>query len=63
MVESSVRAEGARLRITSRLIRVRDQVQVWAASYDSEPSSMLAFQRELGTAIAEQIRLRLSPSA
>ena len=61
VVESSVRAEGARLRITSKLIRVRDQVQVWADSYDSEPVRMLAFQRELSAVIAEQIRRRLSP--
>ena len=61
LVEGSIRTEGARLRITSRLIRVSDQVQIWSASYDSEPSSMLAFQRELAAAIAEQIRLRLSP--
>jgi TolB-like protein len=62
VVESSIRAEGARLRITSKLVRVRDQVQVWAASYDSEPVRMLAFQRELSSVIAEQIRLRLSPA-
>ena len=61
LVESSLRAEGGRLRITSKLIRVRDEVQVWSASYDSEPSSMLTFQQELSAAIAEQIRLRLSP--
>ena len=61
LVESSLRGEGGRLRITSKLIRVLDQVQIWSASYDSEPSSMLAFQRELSIAIAEQIRLRLSP--
>jgi TolB-like protein/Flp pilus assembly protein TadD len=60
LIESSVRAEGGRLRITPRLIRVQDQVQIWSASYDSEPSSLFAFQRELSTAIAEQIRLRLS---
>jgi len=60
LIESSLRGEGGRLRITSKLIRVRDQVQMWSASYDSEPSSMLAFQRELSIAIAEQIRLRLS---
>jgi DNA-binding winged helix-turn-helix (wHTH) protein/tetratricopeptide (TPR) repeat protein len=61
LIESSLRAEGGRLRITSKLIRVRDQVQVWSASYDSEPSSMLTFQRQLSTAIAEQVRLRFSP--
>jgi hypothetical protein len=61
LIESSLRAEGGRFRIASKLIRAADQVQVWAACYDSEPSSMLAFQRELGAAIAQQIRLHHSP--
>jgi len=61
LIESSVRAEGGRLRIMSKLIRARDQVQIWSASYDSEPSSILEFQCKLSAAIAEQIRLRLSP--
>ena len=61
VVESSIRFEANRVRVTSQLIHASDQVQLWSASYDSEPSSMLAFQRELGTTIAEQIRLRLSP--
>lgn len=61
LLESSMKTEGDRIRVTSRLIRAADQVQNWSASYDAEPSSMLAFQRELSAAIAEQIRLRLSP--
>jgi TolB-like protein/tetratricopeptide (TPR) repeat protein len=61
VIEGSVRAERKRWRVTSKLIRARDQVQIWSASFDSEPSSMLEFQRELSTAIAEPIRLRLSP--
>jgi len=60
LIESSIRAEGGRLRIISKLIRTRDQVQIWSASYNSEPSSMLTFQQDLSAAIAEQIRLRLS---
>jgi hypothetical protein len=61
VIEGSIRAEGKRWRVTSKFIRVRDQVQTWSASFDSEPSSMLEFQRELSKAIAEPIRLRLSP--
>ena len=61
LVESSIRGESGRLRITSRLIRVRDQSQVWSESYDREPISMLGLQRGVSTAIAEQIRLRISP--
>ena len=61
LVESSIRSEGNRVRVMPKLTRVTDQVQIWSASYDGEPASMLAFQRELGMTIAEQIRLRLSP--
>jgi TolB-like protein len=61
LVEGSIRAEGRRWRVTVKLIRAKDQVQVWSASFDSEPSSILEFQRQLSAAIAEQIRLRLSP--
>jgi TolB-like protein/Flp pilus assembly protein TadD len=59
-VENSLRADGARFRITSRLIRASDQVQVWSESYEREPNSLLEFQRELSSAIAEQIHPRLS---
>ena len=61
LVESSLRAEGSHLRITARLIRVRDQVQVWSDSFDSTASSILGLQREISSAIAEQVRTRLSP--
>ena len=61
LVESSMRSEGARIRIISKLIRVHDQVQIWSTSYDSEPASMLEFQRELSMTIASEVRLRLSP--
>jgi DNA-binding winged helix-turn-helix (wHTH) protein len=61
LVESSMRSEGGRLRITSNLIRVPDQVQIWSMSYDSQPSSMLEFQRDISAAIGEHVRLQLSP--
>ena len=61
LLESSIRAESGRLRITAKLIRVRDQVQVWSQTYNREPTSMLGLQQELSAGIAEQIRFRLSP--
>ena len=61
LLESSIRAEGERVRVTAKLIRARDQDQIWSASFDSEPGSILEFQRELAIVIAEQIRLRISP--
>lgn len=61
LVESSVRVEGQQLRVTSNLIRVRDQAQVWSESYERQLTSMLGLQREISIAIAEQIGRRLSP--
>ena len=61
LVESSLRAENSHLRITARLIRVRDQVQIWSDSFDSNTSSILGLQQEISSAIAEQVRTRLSP--
>ena len=61
LVESTIRAEGDRLRVTATLIRVRDQEHVWSQSYEREPTSLLGLQQELSAAIADQIRVRLSP--
>ena len=61
LLASSLQAEGERLRITSKLIRVRDEVQIWSASFDREATSLLGVQQELSKALAAQIRRRLSP--
>ncbi len=61
LVEGSIRAERSRLRITTRLVRASDQIQIWSDSYDGEPGNIIEFQRELSVAIAQQIHLRLSP--
>jgi TolB-like protein len=61
LLESSIRTEGERQRVTSRLIRVRDQVQIWTESYDSAAGSVLELQRELSGAIARQVHLQLNP--
>ena len=61
VMEGSIRGENGVLRITCKLSRASDQAQVWSASYDRQPTSMLGLQQELSLAIAEQTRVRLSP--
>ena len=61
LLEGSLQGEDSHVRVTASLIRVQDQVQVWSVSYDRHITSLLALQRELSTAIAQQIRLWLSP--
>jgi len=60
LIEGSVRGAGGQLRITVKLIRARDQLQVWTESYDRASNNLLGLQAELGRAIAQQIHLRLS---
>ncbi len=61
LLEGSVRSAGGRFRVSSRLVRVSDQVQIWTDTYDRAPKDLLGLQSELGGAIAQQIELRLSP--
>ena len=60
ILESSIRSEGTRYRITTGLIRLLEQTQQWSGSYESEPTYMLEFQRALCAAVAEQIRLHIA---
>ena len=45
LVESSLRVESSRLRITARLIRVRDQLPIWSDSFDKHIGSISACSR------------------
>jgi serine/threonine protein kinase/TolB-like protein/Flp pilus assembly protein TadD len=61
ILEGSVRREGGIARISAQLIRVKDQVHLWAHNYDRETGGLLALQNELGRAIAEQVQVKLAP--
>ncbi len=61
LVLSSLRLEEPYVRVTARLVRVDDAEQVWSASFDRMLTNPLGLQKELSVAIAEQVRLRLSP--
>jgi TolB-like protein/DNA-binding winged helix-turn-helix (wHTH) protein/Tfp pilus assembly protein PilF len=62
VLESSVRRDGNQVRISVQLIRVHDQVHVWARSYDRHISHSIELQEEVAKAVAEQIEVELSPS-
>ena len=63
LVEGSLRVEGQRLRITSRLVRPANQVQVWSQTFDRIVGSTFGVQQELSRSIADRVRIRLSPAA
>ena len=62
-LEGSVRRDGNRVRIDVQLIQVSDQTHLWANSYDRDLNDILGVQDDVGTAVASQIRLALSPSS
>ena len=55
VLEGTVRRSGSRVRITAQLVRARDQVRVWAQSYDRDAGDVLALQTEVAQATARQI--------
>ena len=61
VLEGSVRREPNRIRVTAQLIRVQDQIHMWAESFDRPPQSILDIHGELGAAIAAQVKLKLTP--
>jgi len=61
LLEGSVRREGSRVRISAQLIQVSDQSHRWAEDYDRQMSDILAVQSEVAGAIAQEIRLKLTP--
>jgi TolB-like protein/Flp pilus assembly protein TadD len=59
VLEGSVRREVDRVRITAQLIRVRDQIHVWAENYDRRLPGILDIHGEIGAAIAAEVKLKL----
>lgn len=59
-IEGSTRHERGRVRITLQLIRSSDQTHVWAETFERPLGHILRVQAEVGKAVAEKIRLKLS---
>jgi TolB-like protein/Flp pilus assembly protein TadD len=59
VLEGSMRRDGDRIRITAKLIRVQDQIHLWADTYDRHLPGLLDIHREIGAAIAAQVNLKV----
>ncbi len=61
VVEGSVLREGNHVRVTAQLIDARSDQHLWARSYDRDLTSILALQGEVAQAIADAIRIEVTP--
>jgi len=62
VLEGKVRRGGNRIRITSQLIQLKDQTQLWAETYERDLSDVLSVQADIAQAIAREINLALNLS-
>ncbi len=60
IVEGSVTREGGRVRVLVQLVDAANDVQVWAANYEREFTSMLTLQGEIAKSIARAINVQLT---
>ena len=61
VLEGSAMRTGEHVRITAQLIRTSTDTHVWARSYDGELRDLLGFEREVATAIAREVAVKLAP--
>ena len=61
IVEGTVVESGGKVRISAQLIRARDDRHLWSGKYERELTDVLGLQSEVARAIAEEIRIKLTP--
>src|SRR5580700_2645529 len=61
VVEGTVLHSGNQVRITAQLIEASTDKHLWSQSYEGELRDTLALQNRVASAIADQIRINLTP--
>jgi TolB-like protein/DNA-binding winged helix-turn-helix (wHTH) protein/Flp pilus assembly protein TadD len=61
VVEGTVLRSDKQVRITAQLIRAPADKHLWAESYEGDVRDTLALQKKVARAIAEQIRIKVTP--
>lgn len=60
ILEGTVRRESNRVRVAVKLVRVSDQTNLWAQSYDRNLGNILAFHADMAGDIARRIQIQLA---
>jgi len=61
VVEGSVGRSANKVRIRAQLVRAVPEEHLWAASYERDLPDVLALQRDVANAIANEIKVHLTP--
>jgi TolB-like protein/tetratricopeptide (TPR) repeat protein len=63
ILEGSVRRAGNDVRITVQLVNAGDGFQLWSQTYDRELNDILQVQEEVASAVAGELKVKLTPAA
>jgi serine/threonine protein kinase/tetratricopeptide (TPR) repeat protein len=61
ILETGVRRDNGRVRISTQLIQVRDQTSLWTESYEYDLAGVFALQSDVAERIAHSLALQLLP--
>ena len=61
VVEGSVSRSANKVRVRAQLVRATPEEHLWAESYERDLADVLTLQRDVATAIAGRIKMRLTP--
>ena len=61
IVEGTVLRSGHQVRITAQLVQASADKHLWAKSYEGDLGDTLSLQKQVASAIADQIRIELTP--
>ena len=62
VLEGSVQRSDGRIRINAQLVRVADDVTIWAGRFDRDVNDVQAIQDDISRSIVNELRLKFDPS-
>jgi TolB-like protein len=62
IVEGSVQRAGGRMRVNAQLVYAPEEAHLWAQSYDRDLLDSLVVQSIVASAIADQVKVKLTPA-
>ena len=62
LVEGTLRKDTSRVRISARLVRIADQVQVWTETFEQDESNLFQMQEDAAARITAAVLQRLFPA-
>ena len=63
VVEGSLRKDASRVRISARLVRIGDQIQIWTETFEQDEANLFQMEEDAAARIIGAVLQRLFPSA